>query len=452
MAAFGSILAPAVKDHRSEICDNVLPSEQSGKNQAMNDLESIRINGDRLWSRLMHMAQVGATPAGGCNRQALTDEDVEGRELFISWCRQAGCDVRIDEIGNIFARRPGTGHDSPAVMTGSHLDTQPTGGRFDGIYGVLAGLEVIETLNDRGIPTRHPIDVVVWTNEEGCRFDTAMMGSAVWSGNLPLEEAYALRDQDGHSVLEELDRGGHRGRFPATPGSVKAAFEAHIEQGPVLEQGGESIGIVTGVQHMSRHRVVIEGQEAHAGPTPMALRKDPVMALASTLPKLYALAEAHGPDGRVTIGCIKTLPGSSNTVPGRLVYTVDIRHPEEAQYIAMLGELREYIAASCGEFGLSWHHDCFWQSPGLTFHKECIQAVRTAVEIVGLSHRDMISGAGHDACNLASRVPASMIFIPCENGISHNEAESIKTEAATAGANVLLHAMLHQARGDVQRA
>lgn len=449
MAAFGSILAPAVKDHRIGICNNGLPSGQSGKQETMRDLDSIRINGNRLWSRLMRMAQVGATPAGGCNRQALTDEDVEGRELFISWCIQADCDVRIDEIGNIFARRPGTSTDSPAVMTGSHLDTQPTGGRFDGIYGVLAGLEVIETLNDLGIPTRHPLDVVVWTNEEGCRFDTAMMGSAVWSGKLPLEEAYELRDQAGHSVLEELERGGQRGSFPVTPGPVKAAFETHIEQGPVLEQGSESIGIVTGVQHMSRHRVVIEGQEAHAGPTPMTMRKDPVMALSATLPRLYALANKHGPDGRVTIGCIDTLPGSSNTVPGRLEYTVDIRHPEEARYTAMLVELRDCIATCCDDLGLAWHHDCFWESPGVTFDRVCIDAVRTAVEITGVSHRDMISGAGHDACNLASQVPTSMIFIPCEGGISHNEAESIDPGMATAGANVLLHAMLHQARAEV---
>jgi N-carbamoyl-L-amino-acid hydrolase len=393
----------------------------------------------------MELAEIGATPAGGCNRQALTDEDCAARSLFARWCENAGCDVRLDAMGNLFARRAGATGEASVVLTGSHLDTQPTGGRFDGIYGVLAGLEVIETLNDHDLQTRHPLEVVVWTNEEGCRFDTAMMGSAVWSGRMPLQRAYDLTDRDGRTVLEELQRAGQLGEHPAEPGAIKAAFEAHIEQGPLLERGGEQIGVVTGVQHMSRHRVVITGQEAHAGPTPMALRRDPVMALARILPQLYALAEQHAPEGRVTIGYIDTQPGSNNTVPGRMEFTVDIRHPVDADYDSMVLAMSKSIATHCSELGLPWQHECFWESPGLAFDAGCVNAVRDAVEFTGYSAREMFSGAGHDACNVASVAPTAMIFIPCEGGISHNEAENISPEAATAGADVLLQAMLHQA-------
>jgi N-carbamoyl-L-amino-acid hydrolase len=409
------------------------------------DWTGARVDGDRLWSRLMAMAEHGATPAGGCNRQALTDEDKAGRELFIGWCREAGCSIRIDEIGNIFARRAGSDPDAAAVMTGSHLDTQPSGGKFDGIYGVLAGLEVIETLNDLNVTTRHPLEVVVWTNEEGCRFDTAMMGSAVWSGAMSKENAWALKDRSGVSVKEELRRIGHLGEVPARHAPVHAAFELHIEQGPVLEAADLEIGVVEGVQHMSRHRAVIGGQEAHAGPTPMGLRHDPVMALARILPALYGLADAHGEDARVTIGFIDAQPGSSNTVPGRLEFTVDLRHPRRERYDAMLAAASQAIHHSCEELGLPCRYECFWEAPGVEFDGDCIAAVRQAVEHLGYSHRALVSGAGHDACNVSRVAPVSMIFVPCKDGISHNEAESITAGQAEAGANVLLHAMLARA-------
>lgn len=406
---------------------------------------TIRIDGQRLWSRLAAMAEHGATPAGGCNRQALTDEDKAGRDLFVDWCKAAGCEIRLDAIGNIFARRAGADNSLPPVITGSHLDTQPSGGKYDGIYGVLAGLEVIESLNDAALITQHPLEVVVWTNEEGCRFDTAMMGSAVWSGAMPLDSAYALADREGRTVRDELARIEYLGAQPASMSPVHAAFELHIEQGPILEAEDKAVGVVTGVQHMSRHRVIIDGVEAHAGPTPMAMRKDPMMALAEFLPRLYALAEEHGPNGRITFGFINATPGSSNTVPGQLELTIDIRHPDSESYQAMLLGYANTVAEACERFSLSFELDCFWEAPGVDFDNDCVEAVRSAVDTLGYSHRDIVSGAGHDACNVAAVVPTSMIFIPCEGGLSHNEAEAITSGQAETGANVLLQAMLNRA-------
>lgn len=402
----------------------------------------IRVNGQRLWQRLKDMAQIGATDAGGCNRQALTDTDKAGRELFIGWCKAAGCDVRFDEIGNIFARRAGRNSALPPIITGSHLDTQPTGGKFDGIYGVLAALEVIEALNDHQLETEAPLEVIVWTNEEGCRFDTAMMGSAVWSGVMSLEDAYALTDTEGLSVKGELLRIGHAGESQAESFPVTAAFEAHIEQGPVLEVEGQTIGIVTGVQHMSRYRIEILGQEAHAGPTPMIMRRDPMMALAKILPSMYQLAEVHAPDGRVTFGVIHADPASSNTVPGKLTFTVDIRHPDKTSYAAMIDGFHTCVAEACEGLDLPVTIDCFWTAPGVEFDADCINAVRDAAVECGYAALEMVSGAGHDAVNVSKVAPTSMIFIPCEGGISHNEAENVTPEHAEAGCNVLLQAIL----------
>lgn len=408
----------------------------------MSDLNSIKIDGERLWSRLEELGKIGATVKGGCNRQALTDEDKTGRELFILWSRDAGCEIRIDEIGNIFARRPGRDNSLPPVIAGSHLDTQPTGGKYDGVYGVLAGLEVIETLNDHQQETEHPIEAVVWTNEEGCRFNIAMMGSAVWSGAMTLEQAYGLTDSNGLTVKDELQRIGHLGNTPAQHSAVKAAFEVHIEQGPVLEAANISIGVVTGVQHMSRHQIEIIGKEAHAGPTPMDIRKDPMMALAKFLPELYQLADDHAPHGRMTFGFIDALPGSNNTVPGLLTMTVDIRHPDRSSYDAMIAGCQLVIKSACGQLDLPYSLECFWEAPGVAFDKNCIDAVRMAANINGYNSLDIVSGAGHDACNVAAAVPTSMIFIPCRDGLSHNEAEYASPAHIEAGANVLLQAML----------
>jgi beta-ureidopropionase / N-carbamoyl-L-amino-acid hydrolase len=401
-----------------------------------------RVSGARLWSRLMAMADIGATAHGGCNRQALTDGDFQGRELFTRWATAAGCSVRVDAIGNLFARRAGRNEALPVVMTGSHLDTQPTGGKFDGVYGVLAGLEVIESLNDRGIATLHPIEVAVWCNEEGCRFPAAMMGSAVWSGRMPLESAYALADRDGRSVRQELERAGVNVSAPVTRQPVKAAFEVHIEQGPVLEQRSKNIGVVTGVQHMSRHEVVVVGQEAHAGPTPMDMRRDPVRVLADVLPAIYAAAAKRGPQARLTVAVIETQPSSPNTVPGHLHFYVDLRHPDGAQYRSLREEVDGVVKAALERHGLEGEIRCVWQAPGVVFDPACVGAVREAAATLGCDAMEMVSGAGHDSVNVAAVVPTSMIFVPCAGGLSHNEAESASQSDLETGANVLLRAML----------
>ncbi len=401
-----------------------------------------RVDGQRLWSRLMAMAAVGATANGGCNRQALSDEDRAGRELFLGWARAAGCTVRVDAVGNLFVRRAGRDDGLPVVMTGSHLDTQPTGGKFDGVYGVLAGLEVIETLNERGVVTRHPLEVCVWSNEEGCRFPMAMMGSAVWSGRLPLASAHALADRGGRSVRAELVRLGVDVEAPLVRQPVAAALEVHIEQGPVLEQRALPIGIVTGVQHMSRHEVLVFGQEAHAGPTPMDMRRDPVRVLAAALPALYAATAKHGPQARLTVGIIETTPGSPNTVPGRVRFTVDLRHPEEAAYRALIADAYAVVESALASSGLDGSMRCVWEAPGVRFDARCVEAVRSAVRVLGLPALEMVSGAGHDSCNVAAVVPTAMIFVPCAGGLSHNEAEDARPEHLAAGADVLLHALL----------
>jgi N-carbamoyl-L-amino-acid hydrolase len=401
-----------------------------------------RVSGTRLWSRLMEMAEIGATPHGGCNRQALTDGDREGRHHLGRWAAAAGCTQRVDAIGNIFIRRRGRDDALPAVMTGSHLDTQPTGGKFDGIYGVLAGLEIIESLNDRAVETRHPIEVAVWCNEEGCRFPAAMMGSAVWSGRMPLASAHALADRAGRSVRQELERLGVDCSAPLTRQPVRAAFEVHIEQGPVLEQRAKTIGVVTGVQHMSRHEVIVRGQEAHAGPTPMDMRKDPVRVLADVLPAMYATAARHGKDARFTVGIIETSPGSPNTVPGQLRFTVDLRHPDGGAYRSLRSEIDGVVHAALARQGLEGSMRCVWEAPGVVFDPACIDAVRHAAEALGCAAMEIVSGAGHDSCNTAAVVPTSMIFVPCAGGLSHNEAESAAPAHLETGANVLMHAML----------
>ena len=401
-----------------------------------------RVNGERLWSRLMAMAEIGATVNGGCNRQALTDADLSGRRLLSRWAQEAGCAVRVDAIGNVFVHRTGSDESLPVVMTGSHLDTQPTGGKFDGVYGVLAGLEVIETLNEQALATRHPIELCVWCNEEGSRFPMAMMGSAVWSGRLALEAAYALTDRAGVSVRSELERLSVATAGTMTRQAVKASLEVHIEQGPVLEQQAKTIGVVTGVQHMSRHEILITGQEAHAGPTPMHLRRDPIRVLAQVLPELYAVAESHGPDARFTVGCIETRPGSPNTVPGSLRFTVDVRHPDTQHYAALKSAVHETVRASLEQHALKGEIRCVWEAPGVSFDAACVAAVRNAAQALGCTAIDMVSGAGHDSCNVSAVAPTAMVFVPCAGGLSHNEAESATAADLAAGADVLLHAML----------
>ncbi|QIL90676.1 hydantoinase/carbamoylase family amidase [Microbulbifer sp. SH-1] len=415
----------------------------------MTDFSQLRIDGQRLWDSLMEMAQIGATEKGGCNRQALTDLDKQGRDLFVHWCKDAGCDVTIDKMGNIFARRQGNNPHLPPVLTGSHLDTQPTGGRFDGVYGVLAGLEVVRTLNDAGIETEAPLEVAVWTNEEGARFSPAMIGSGVWSGNFDLDYAYARADKEGKTFGKELARIGYKGKAPAQARPLSAAFEVHIEQGPILEAEQKQIGVLTGVQGMHWYDLTLIGQPCHAGPSPMEGRRDPFMGLHRILDALYKLAAEHAPWARATFGDIRVEPGSRNTVPEKLVLAVDLRHPDQNILNTMDQRFREIAARIADETGLEHQIRDEWRSPAVKFDEKCVEAVRSAVAELGYSNKEMVSGAGHDSVYISRVAPTSMIFVPCEKGLSHNEAEYAEPEDLEAGANVLLHAMLKMANSAV---
>jgi N-carbamoyl-L-amino-acid hydrolase len=408
----------------------------------MTDLSALRIDGARLWQSLMAMAQIGATAKGGCNRQALTDEDRQGRDLFAAWCEQIGCSVSVDAIGNIFARRDGLDNSLPPILAGSHLDTQPTGGKFDGVYGVLAGLEVLRTLNDAKIVTNAPLEVAVWTNEEGSRYAPAMIGSAVWSGVLDIDKAYAAIDKAGKTLGSELERIGYRGDLPASARPLKAAFEVHIEQGPILEQEERQIGVLSGIQGLRWYDLILDGEACHAGPSPMETRRDPFMAAAPIIAACYRLAAAHGPWGRATFGDIRAEPGSRNTVPERLVINVDLRHPDAEQLDQMDQEFRALVARECEQYRIEHQVNEIWHMPVTSFAPHCVQAVRDATDMLGFSNMDMVSGAGHDSLYIATVAPTGMIFVPCENGISHNEIENAKVEDLEAGCNVLLHAML----------
>ena len=408
----------------------------------MNDVLSV--DTDRLWSRLMAMAKVGATPAGGSNRQALSDDDAAGRALFVEWARRAGCSTKTDAVGNLFARRPGADPEAPPIVLGSHLDTQPTGGRFDGVYGVLGALEVVERLNDMAIRTVAPVEVAVWTNEEGSRFPMSMMGSAVWAGALELDEARSLRDRSGVSVGEELDRLGWAGtsEFGRRLG---AYLELHIEQGPVLEESGSNIGVVTGAQGFRWYTVTLSGLPAHAGTTPMDRRRDPARALAAALDGLYKTILSSDPAARVTPAQFRSQPVSPNTVPSEVTFSLDLRHPDAAVLDQIENLARRIVGDAAARHGCKHRIDLDNDSPPVTFNERCVAAVAAAAEKSSYRHERIVSGAGHDACHVALKAPAAMIFVPCRDGLSHNEAESIEPTAAGEGATVLLHAALELA-------
>ena len=408
----------------------------------MNDL---RINGTRLWHSLMELAQIGATEKGGVKRLALTDLDRQGRDLVVQWARAEGLAVTVDQIGNVFMRREGTNPSLPPVVTGSHIDTQPTGGKFDGNYGVLAGLEVVRTLNERGIRTEAPIEVAFWTNEEGSRFVPVMMGSGVFCGAFSLETAYAARDVDGKSVGEELERIGYRG--DETPGDhpIGAYFEAHIEQGPVLEDANKVIGVVPAVMGLSWYDCTVTGMEAHAGPTPMHLRRDALQVATTIMQETVAIANRYPPYGRGTVGMVQVFPNSRNVIPGQVKFSIDLRNVTDDLLNTMHGEIEAFIERTRRETGLSIDLQRVSYYPPCPFHPDCVGAVRAATETLGYSTMDVVSGAGHDAIYVARLAPAGMIFVPCKDGISHNEIEDAQPAHLEAGCNVLLHAMLERA-------
>ena len=411
----------------------------------MADLSNIRIDGGRLWDSIMEMAKIGATPKGGCKRLTLTDLDREGRALFTSWCEKAGCSVAVDEMGNIFARRPGTENGLAPVMMGSHLDTQPTGGKFDGVLGVLGALEVVRSLNDLKIKTKRPIEIANWTNEEGSRFAPAMVSSGVFAGVYTKDFAYACEDQEGKKLGEELTRIGFKGDEPVGNRKIHAFFELHIEQGPILEAENLDVGIVTHGQGQRWYEIDLTGFESHAGSTPMPRRKDALLGAARIVELVNKTALAQAPLAVGTVGMLNPYPNSRNVIPGTAFIACEFRHPDDAVLSVMDARLREGVQAIAKEIGLSYEiRQIFYYQP-VAFDKDCVAAVRRAAQHFGYTHRDIVSGAGHDACYIARVAPTSMIFTPCVDGVSHNEAEDIKPDWATAGANVLMHAVLEKA-------
>ncbi len=406
---------------------------------------NIRINGERLWDSLMEMAKIGATPNGGVNRLTLTDLDRQSRDLFAKWCKEAGCTVTIDRLGTIFARRPGADNTLPPVMVGSHLDTQPTGGKFDGALGVLSALELVRTLNDLDIKTRHPIEIVSWTNEEGARFAPAMTASGVFAGVLTLEQALAIEDFEGKTIGAELDRIGYAGTAPVGGRPVHAFFELHIEQGPILEEEGIDIGVVTAANGQKWYEITLTGVESHAGPTPMKRRKDALLGASRIVELVNRIGHAHDPAACATVGMVQVHPNSRNVIPGRVFLTVDMRHPDIDKLNSMDAALRAGVAEIAAAAGLSHELSMVVDFAPQPFDPSCVAAVRQSASRLGYSTRDITSGAGHDAVYMARICPTAMIFTPCVDGISHNEAEDMKPAWAAAGTDVLFHAVLEKA-------
>ncbi len=406
---------------------------------------ALRINGPRLWQSLMDLSRIGGTAKGGVNRLALTDLDRQGRDLVVGWGRDAGMTVTIDQIGNVFMRRAGRNQALPPIVSGSHIDTQPTGGKFDGNYGVLAALEVVRTLNDHAIETEAPIEVAFWTNEEGSRFVPVMMGSGVFCGAFSLETAYAARDVDGKSVGEELARIGYLGEQVPGEHPIGAYFELHIEQGPVLEDAGIVIGVVPAVMGLCWYDCVVSGMEAHAGPTPMGLRRDALQVSTRIMQEVVAIANRYPPYGRGTVGMVQVFPNSRNVIPGEVRFSIDLRNVSIALLDTMHDEIVAFVAQVRGDSGLGITLERVSHFLPCPFHPECIDAVRSATTMLGYSTMDVVSGAGHDAIYTARLAPSGMIFVPCKDGISHNEIEDAQPAHVEAGANVLLHAMLARA-------
>ena len=407
--------------------------------------QNLRINPDRLWDSLMDMAKIGPGIAGGNNRQTLTDADAEGRRLFQSWCEDAGLTMGVDKMGTMFLTRPGTDPDALPVYVGSHLDTQPTGGKYDGVLGVLAGLEVVRTLNDLGIKTKHPIVVTNWANEEGARFAPAMLASGVFAGVHSLDYAYGRKDPEGKTYGEELKRIGWVGEEEVGARKMHAYFELHIEQGPILEAEDKQIGVVTHCQGLWWLEFTLTGREAHTGSTPMNLRVNAGLAMARIMEMVQTVAMENQPGAVGGVGQVNFSPNSRNVLPGKVVFTVDIRTPDLAKLNAMRARIETEAAAICEALGVGCAVEAVGHFDPVTFDPKLVSSVRAAAERLGYSHMDLISGAGHDACWAAKVAPATMIMCPCVGGLSHNEAEDISKDWAGAGCDVLLHAVLETA-------
>ena len=407
--------------------------------------DNLRVNSERLWDSLEDMALIGPGVAGGCNRQTLTDADGEGRHLFAGWCKAAGMTMGVDTMGNMFATRAGADPDALPVYMGSHLDTQPTGGRYDGVLGVLGALEVVRTLNDMGVKTRHPIVVTNWTNEEGARFAPAMLASGVFAGIHTEDYAKSRKDPDGKLFGEELERIGWVGDEAVGARKMHAMLELHIEQGPILEAEGASIGVVTHGQGLWWLEITLTGKDAHTGSTPMNMRVNAGLGMARITERVHQIAMSHQPNAVGAVGQVKVFPNSRNVIPGKVVFTVDIRSPEQAKFDAMKAEVIRAAYAVAKELGLGCEIEDVGHFDPVTFDPGLVKIVRQSAEKLGYSHIDIVSGAGHDACWINRVAPTVMVMCPCVDGLSHNEAEEISSEWAAAGTDVLLHAVLEVA-------
>jgi N-carbamoyl-L-amino-acid hydrolase len=407
--------------------------------------ENLRINGDRLWDTIHEIAKIGPGVAGGSNRQTLTDADAEGRRLFQRWCEAEGLAVGVDRMGTMFARREGTDPEALPVMVGSHLDTQPTGGRYDGVLGVLGGLEIIRTLNELNIRTRHPIVVVNWTNEEGTRFAPAMLASGVFAGVHDLDWAYGRKDAEGRTFGDELARIGFKGKEPVGARRMKAFFELHIEQGPILEDEGIDIGVVTHGQGLRWLQVTLTGRESHTGSTPMPKRLNAGLGMARITELVDEIAWSHAPNAVGAIGHVEVYPNSRNIIPGKTVFTIDFRSPDLDVLNDMVARLKDGANKVAEAIGLAIEIEQVGAFDPVTFDQGCVATIRSAAERLGYSHRNIVSGAGHDACWINRVAPTAMVMCPCKDGLSHNEAEDITKEWSTAGAEVLFHAVVETA-------
>jgi beta-ureidopropionase / N-carbamoyl-L-amino-acid hydrolase len=424
------------------------PPQQQERHAAMSQTNQ-RIDAHRLWDSLMAMAETGATPKGGVRRLALSDVDRAGRDRFRGWCEAAGLTVRVDAIGNMFARRPGRDPNRLPVLIGSHLDSQPSGGKFDGALGVIAGLEVMRSLNDLGITTEAPVELVNWTDEEGARFGHSLMGSGVWAGVYAQEKMEALQDPDGMSVGAALDAIGYRGPEPARPFPADAYFELHIEQGPILERDGLTIGVVSGAQAQVWYDAVITGQDSHAGTTPPSTRKDALVGAARVIDLVDRMMRARGEAGRGTVGQLFVSPNSRNVIPGEVRFSVEFRHPDEAEIARLAAQFPREAGFIARDTGVTLELTELFRIPAQPFDAECVGLVRAAAAKLGYPARDIVSGAAHDAVYVAPHVPTAMIFTPCKDGLSHNEAESIEPGEAEAGCQVLLEVVLARANRPV---
>lgn len=406
---------------------------------------NLRIDSDRLWDSIHEMAKIGPGVRGGSNRQTLTDADAEGRALFQRWCEDAGLSMAVDEMGDMFARREGTDPDALPVYVGSHLDTQPTGGRYDGVLGVLGGLEILRTLDDLGVRTKHPIVLVNWTNEEGARFSPPMLASGVYAGVFDRDWAYGIEDGDGKTFGAELERIGWKGEEPVGARKMKAFFELHIEQGPILEAEEIDVGVVTHGQGLDWIQVTLTGRESHTGATPMPLRRDAGLGMARVTELVHQIAMSHQPRAVGAVGRAEVFPNSRNVVPGRTVFTVDFRSPDAAILADMEARLREGTQEIAESLGLTAEFEKVGHFDPVTFDEGCAGTLRRAAERLGYSHRDLVSGAGHDACWINRIAPTAMVMCPCKDGVSHNEDEEITQDWAAKGTNALFHAVVETA-------